>query len=65
MNFAVIIRYAVLILSTALMVMGILVAVGLLVPRYFPEEYRVLLGVIVFLYGTYRFSVAYFRHPKE
>jgi hypothetical protein len=64
-NFALIIRYAILALSSALMVLGVLVTVGLMVPRNFPGEYRILLGVIVFLYGSYRFSVAYFRHPKE
>ncbi len=65
MNFTVIIRYAILALSSALMVLGVLVTAGLMVPRNFPGEYRILLGVVVFLYGAYRFSVAYFRSPKE
>ncbi len=65
MNVATVIRYAILALSAALMVLGVLVIAGLLVPANLPPEYRLLLGVVVFLYGAYRFSVAYFRHPKE
>ena len=64
MNVATVIRYAILGLSSALMVLGVLVVAGYLVPQNFPQEYRLLLGAVVFLYGAYRFSVAYFRHPK-
>jgi hypothetical protein len=65
MNFTVVIRYAILSLSSALMVLGVLVMAGLMVPSAFPEQYRVILGAVVFLYGAYRFSVAYFRRPRE
>jgi len=64
-HFTTVIRYAVMILSSALMVLGVLVMAGLLVPRYFPSEYRVILGAVVFLYGTYRFVIGYFQKPKE
>ena len=47
------------------MVMGVLVMAGFLVPRYFPSEYRVILGAVVFLYGTYRFAIGWFQKPKE
>lgn len=65
MNFTVVIRYTILALSSALMVLGLLVIAGLLVPQVFPEQYRIILGVVILLYGAYRFSVAYFRRPKE
>jgi len=65
MNFTAIIRYIIMALSSALMVLGVLVIAGLLVPRLFPDQYRVILGIVVFLYGAYRFSVAYVRRPKE
>jgi len=65
MNFTVVIRYAIMALSSALMVLGVLVMAGLMVPRVFPEQYRVILGIVIFLYGAYRFSVAYYRRPKE
>jgi hypothetical protein len=64
-NFNMVIRYAILALSSALMVLGVIVTAGFMVPRYLPEEYRFLLGIIVFLYGAYRFSVAFFGHRKE
>jgi hypothetical protein len=65
MNFTVVIRYTILALSSALMVLGVLVMAGLMIPRAFQEQYRVILGAVIFLYGAYRFSVAYFRRPKE
>jgi hypothetical protein len=59
------IRYAILALSMALMILGVCVMAGFRVPTYFPAEYRVILGLVVFLYGAYRFSIAYFRRAKE
>jgi len=43
------------------MLVGVLVMVGLLVPVYFPEQFRIIMGVVVFLYGLYRFVVSYTR----
>jgi hypothetical protein len=59
------IRYAILALSVGLMILGAFVMAGFRVPTYFPAEYRVILGLVVFLYGAYRFSIAYFRRAKE
>lgn len=56
-----VLRYSVLVVAAAAMVAGVLVMIGVLVPRYFPEDYRILMGVVVFLYGAYRFTVTYFR----
>jgi len=64
-NFNTVLHYAILALSSALMVLGVLVMAGLMVPQNFPGEYRLLLGIVVFLYGAYRFSVSYFRARKE
>jgi sterol desaturase/sphingolipid hydroxylase (fatty acid hydroxylase superfamily) len=62
LSFSTVLRYSGLTLSAAAMVVGTLVMIGLLVPRYFPEQYRVIVGVVVFLYGAYRFVMIYFRH---
>jgi hypothetical protein len=43
------------------MIAGVLVMAGFLVPRNFPEQYGVLMGVVIFLYGAYRFALTYFR----
>lgn len=66
-----VLRVSVLAVSVAAMVVGVSVMIGWLVPRYFPEDYRIIMGVVVFLYGAYRFVVTYFRwkgglpHEKE
>lgn len=64
-----VLRFTVLVLAAAAMVVGVLVIAGVLVHRYLPEDYRILMGVVVFLYGAYRFTVTYFRQsarsPRE
>ncbi len=65
MDVASVLRIAVLVLSTGAMLAGIAVMIGLLVPRNFPGEYRFLMGVVIFLYGAYRFVVGYYRKKDE
>jgi prolipoprotein diacylglyceryltransferase len=60
-----VLRLAVLVAAAAAMLAGVLVMVGLLVPRNFPEQYRVVIGLVVFLYGLHRFVVTYFRQPRR
>ena len=60
-NVAALLRYTALALSALAMVVGALVVTGYLVPKYFPEQYRVVIGAVVFLYGAYRFAIVFFR----
>lgn len=60
-----ILRAIILILSTGAMLAGISVMFGLLVPRNVPEEFRLLIGIVIFLYGAYRFVVGFFRKKDE
>lgn len=60
-----VLKVVVLIAAAAAMLVGVLVMVGLLVPRNFPEQYRVVIGLVVFLYGLHRFVVTYFRQPRR
>jgi hypothetical protein len=65
MNVVAVFRYTILVISLAAMVLGILVIVGVLVPRYFPDQYRIVIGVVILLYGLYRFVVTYFQRSRE
>lgn len=58
-------RVIILVLSAGAMVIGGLVIAGVLVPRNLPEEFRLITGVVVFLYGLYRFVVEYVRMANE
>ena len=64
MDFPRVLRYTILSVSTAAMLVGILVMAGLLVAPRVPGQLRVVLGVVIFLYGAYRFVVAFFRQDK-
>ena len=65
MNIAPVLRYTVLGLSALVMIAGIMVIAGLLVPRNFPDQYRVVVGAVVFLYGAYRFAIMYYRGKRD
>lgn len=39
--------------------------VGVLIPRYFPEDYAVIMGAVIFLYGAYRFAITYYRPRRR
>ncbi len=65
MNAALMFRYTILIVSAAAMVVGVLIIVGLLVPRNFPEEFRVIMGIVIVLYGAYRFMITVYRRPDR
>ncbi len=64
MNIAMVFRSTILIISAAAMVVGVLIIVGLLVPRNFPEEFRVIMGIVIVLYGAYRFMITVYRRTN-
>ena len=65
MNVAMVSRYTILIVSAAAMVVGVLIIVGLLVPRNLPQEFRVIMGVVIVLYGAYRFVITAYRRTNR
>jgi len=56
-----IVRIVVLALSTAVMLAGLTVATGTVHLQNLPDQFRLILGIVVFLYGLYRFVIAYVR----
>lgn len=64
MNIVLVLRYAIYIVSGGAMGFGVATIFGYLVPTYFPEEYRVIFGAVVFLYGAHRFAVTYIRSKE-
>ncbi len=60
-----ILRLIILVFSIVAMVFGILVMAGVLVPRSVPGDYGILFGAVIFLYGLYRFVIAYFRRSER
>ena len=65
MDFVEVLRYTILVVSTAAMVLGILVMAGILVAAQIPDEFRIIVGAVTFLYGAYRFSVEYFKRGNS
>jgi hypothetical protein len=61
-----VVRYVILALSAAAAVCGVLIMAGLLVPvqESIPDQYRIIIGAVVTLYGIYRFVVAYIKPTR-
>ena len=64
MNIAGTFRILILLLSSAAMMLGVLVIAGLLEPPNMPEDLRLILGIVILLYGTYRFVITYYRQQE-
>ncbi len=56
-----VVRIVILIVSSAVMLAGLSVAVGLVHLKSIPDQLRWVFGTVVFLYGLYRFVIAYVR----
>jgi uncharacterized membrane protein len=65
MNVTTVFRYTILGVSVAAMALGAMVMMGWLVPTTLPEQFQVVVGAVVFLYGAYRFVIAYFQKSKR
>jgi hypothetical protein len=61
MNVTAILRWIVLALSAGAMAVGVGVMAGMLVPTAIPGQFRIPAGVVVFLYGAYRFVITLVR----
>jgi hypothetical protein len=57
------VRSMILILAAALAVTGLLMLTGVLDRGGISRELRIALGAAVFLYGSYKFTVTWFRQP--
>ena len=60
-----IVRFTVMILAGAVAMAGILVMTGVLVNVAITGQFRIVMGGVIFLYGVYRFAVAYFRRAER
>ncbi len=65
MNFNDVVRYVILALSSAAIIAGILITIGMLVPTNIPSQFRIIVGILLMLYGGYRFSIVYFRRNMQ
>ncbi len=59
------VNYVILVVSAAVAVFGTLVIAGILVPKNFPEQFRVVIGVVILLYGVYHFVVSWYRQKER
>ena len=65
MNLQLLLRYTILIASSGVALIGALSILGVLVPQAVPEQFRLAAGIVVFLYGAYRFTVTLFDKSRR
>lgn len=64
MNADAVIRLVILVIAAGAMIAGVAIIAGWLVPTNLPQQFRIPMGAVVFLYGAYRFTVAYVRNAE-
>ena len=47
------------------LIVGIIVLTGSLIPSSVPENYRVVLGIVMVIYGTYRIVMIWMKKRQE
>jgi hypothetical protein len=52
------------VLSGFLFVCGVVVATGLFMPPTMPQKFRIMFGVVMLLYGVYRFVHLRIKHQQ-
>lgn len=62
LDLSVIIGYA---LSAIFLVCGVVVLLGLTIPQYVPKEFRITMGVVLVLWGVYRFVLTRTKSMSE
>jgi len=65
MNLAGTFKLIILVTSAGAVVIGVLVMAGILFPPNMPDQFRVILGMVIVLYGGYRFANTYFGKRNE
>jgi hypothetical protein len=60
-NIEAVLRVVIMVVASGAMAIGVAVMAGWLVPPNLPPQFNVPIGAVVFLYGAYRFVIAYLR----
>jgi hypothetical protein len=47
------------------LIVGIIILTGSLIPSSVPENYRVVLGIVMVVYGTYRIVMIWMKQRQE
>ncbi|MBI1806116.1 MAG: hypothetical protein HYR76_03565 [Ignavibacteria bacterium] len=50
--------------ASAILIVGIIVLTGFIIPSYVPENYRIIMGVAMVLYGVYRLTMLRIKQRK-
>ena len=50
--------------ATLVLVVGIILLAGYLLPAYIPDNYRTILGIVMVIYGCYRLMMMWLKYRK-
>ena len=60
-----IVRLVSYVTASVVLVVGIVILAGALLPAYVPTNYRIIAGVVMILYGTYRIAMIWMKQRNE
>jgi len=65
MNAQLILRIVGSVTAGLILIVGIVILVGWLIPSSVPEHYRTVLGIVMVIYGTYRIIMIWKKQRRE
>lgn len=65
MNGQIVIQIVGFVTSTSILVLGIIFLSGFMLPPYVPENFRILLGVIMVVYAVFRITMNVLKFRKR
>ncbi|MBI4549287.1 MAG: hypothetical protein HY707_15010 [Ignavibacteriae bacterium] len=51
--------------ASLILVLGIIILFGFFLPSYVPSDFRIMLGIVMVLYGIYRVSILWIKQRSE
>lgn len=64
MNLELILRIVSVCTSSLILVIGVLMLTGTLIPQAIPERFRVMMGSLMVVYAAYRLWMLWMKRPK-
>ena len=64
MDFQLILRIVSFVTATLVLLVGVLMASGYMLPAYIPDNFRVMMGILMVVYGIYRITTLWMKQQK-
>ena len=64
MDLQLVLRIISFVTASLVLIVGILVATGIMMPAYIPDNFRIIMGIAMIMYGIYRIAMLWLKRQK-